>query len=177
MRRFLLCVAAGAAFAVAGCGQAAAPKVASAGGTPSAAAAGDARTAYVDGMRDWVRCLRKHGVQASDPDSKGSVEFPGDKAKLKTDPTFTAAQEACKDKLPPMPADLEDHPSLSPQQIEQRKRYARCMQQHGAPDFPDPGADGNYPDSQWDQTSAGARRATRACASIIGAPTDGTGQG
>lgn len=177
MRKYLLCVAAGAALALSGCGGGTAPKVASAGGTPSAAADADERAAYVDGMREWVRCLRRHGVQASDPDSKGSVEFPGDKAALKKDPAFQAAQQACKDKLPPMPADLEEHPSLSPRQVDQRKRYARCMQQNGAPDFPDPQADGSYPETSWDQDSAGAKRAGRACAPIIGHPTESKGKG
>lgn len=177
MRRHLVWVAAAATLVLTGCGGGAEPKVASAGGKPSATATTDERTAYVDGVREWVKCLRKHHVQVSDPDSKGNVEFTGDKAKLKADPEFRAAQEACKDKLPPLPADLEDHPSLSPQQIATRQRYAKCMRAHGAPAFPDPGADGNYPDTSWDQGSVGAKRAARACASIIGVPADGKGKG
>lgn len=177
MRKYLLCATVGAALALAGCGGPASPTVASAGGKPSAASTADERAAYVDGMREWVRCLRGHGVQVSDPDPKGRVEFTGDRSKLKADPAFRAAQTACKDKLPPMPADLEEHPSRSPQEVERSKRYARCMQQHGAPDFPDPGVDGSYPDTPWDQDSAGAQRARRACASIIGEPVDGKGKG
>jgi hypothetical protein len=177
VRKHLAWVTAVAVLALTGCGGGTSPTVASAGGKPTAAASTDERTAYVDGVRDWVKCLRKHHVQVSDPDSHGNVEFSGDKAKLKADPAFRSAQEACKDKLPPIPADLEDHPSLSPQQIAQRRRYAACMRSHGAPDFPDPAADGNYPDTRWDQDSAGARRATKACAPIIGAPTGGKGKG
>jgi hypothetical protein len=176
VRKHLIWVAAVATLALSGCGGSTGPQVASAGGKPSAASTSDERTAYVDGVREWVKCLRKHHVQVSDPDSKGNVEFTGDKAKLKADPAFRAAQEACKDKVPPLPPDLEDRPTLSPKEIAKRRQYARCMRSHGAPDYPDPGADGYFPDPEGNQDGAGLRRATKACASILGIQPDPTGK-
>ncbi|MEV0491138.1 hypothetical protein [Streptomyces atratus] len=64
----------------------------------------------------------------------------------------------------------ETQPELAKEEIRKNQQYAECMQEHGAPDFPDTGADGHFRDVTWDSTSAGAKRATRACASIIGIP-------
>jgi len=71
-----------------------------------------------------------------------------------------------------MPASVQAlvDPPLTAEQKAIKRRYATCMQTHGAPDFPDPGPDGNFAMRQWNETSAGAARATRACASIIGEP-------
>jgi hypothetical protein len=173
-----------ALLALAGCGGGAEPQVASALGTESAAKpnATDEVTAYVDGMRAWVTCLRGEGLDVSDPDPTGTVTFPGDSAALKSDPKFAAAQEKCASLLPTVPEKVEEmrRPEMTPEEIEVRLQYARCMQQNGAPDFPDPGSDGYTPRDreQWNQDSAGARQAARACASIIGDPENpGEGQG
>jgi hypothetical protein len=121
-------------------------------------------------------------VDVTDPDPKGDFQFGGDLGKLKLDPKFVAAQEHCRDLLPPRPAGLDDKPVKTAAEIETARAYARCMRVSGAPDFPDPGPDGYYPDRRsdgstvWDQNSDGARRAERACASVIGDPTD-TGSG
>jgi hypothetical protein len=168
-------------FLIGGCsGEKQERTVASAGGTPAATAAdGEAVTAYVEGVRRYVACLRDEGVAVSDPDAKGRYEFSGDRRALKTDPKFRAAVMKCKDLNPPMPAGLEDKPALTPEEIEVARRYARCMQANGAPDFPDPGPDGHAPDSNgtppWDPTSPGGKRATAACAAIIGEPAAPTG--
>lgn len=159
------------------------PSVASAGGAPAATASGEAVTAYVEGKRKYVACLRDEGVKVSDPDAKGRSEFSGDRRALKTDPKFRAALIKCNDLNPPVPEGLEDKPPLTPEQIEAARQYARCMQTNGAPSFPDPGPDGYPPDSNdgtaaWDPLSPGAQRASTACASIIGQPTSpGTGVG
>lgn len=166
---------------ISACGRTAeTPQVATAGGTPVAVATtggADTVTAYVDAVREFVRCLRSKGVDVSDPDAKGHYTWGGDAQALKADPTFLAAQDACKDLVPPVPEGLEDKPPLTPEEIEVRRHYARCMQDNGVPAFPDPGPDGYPPDtndgsSPWDPTTAGAKRATAACASIIGAPAD-----
>lgn len=142
------------------------------------AVTGDALANYVDGVRAYVACLRKAGVKVSDPDAKGHYTFDGDLASLKKDPSFTAAQEKCRDLLPPAPAGLDDKPAKTRQQIDAARQYATCMRAHGAPDFPDPGPDGYFDRGQtWDETTDGARRATVACASILGGAPDSEGRG
>jgi hypothetical protein len=182
--RVVLGVASTVVLAIAGCGGTGnEPRVASAGGTPTALASADVLTAYVEGVRSYVKCLRAEGVKVSDPDPKGRFQFEGDLGALKADPKFAAAQLTCRDLLPPRPAGLQDRPAKTAEQIDTARRYARCMRANGAPDFPDPDPDGYYPtrsggSSGWDQTSVGARRASRACAPIIGDPArPGTGVG
>lgn len=156
------------------------PQVATAGGVPSATSGADVRTAYVEAMRKVVACLRAQGVDVSDPDARGRIEFGGDIQRLKQDPAFSAAQQKCRDIWPPVPEELADKlPPLTPQQIEAARQYAKCMRASGAPDFPDPGADGYYPmNVTWAQDTPGAIQAGVACGPIIGAPaTPPVGQG
>ncbi|MCM2393342.1 hypothetical protein [Streptomyces albipurpureus] len=130
---------------------------------------------YVEGQRKWVQCLRDKGLDAPDPDAKGSVKL-GDASKLKKDPKFLAAMEKCSDLSLAVPAGVEkaQQGKLSKKEIETRKKYSKCMQDKGAPDFPDTNDDGHTEEVTWDQSSAGAKRAARECGSIIGVPADGT---
>jgi hypothetical protein len=170
-------VASVVALAVTGCGGGGngADEVASAGnGTTGANATKHSSSElaeYVEGQRKWVKCLRDAGFDIPDPDSKGRVDF-GDTATLKRDPKFVKAQEKCSDLSLPIPESVEKElrSELSKEEIEKKRRYATCMQEHGAPDFPDTDEDGYFRDVTWDSTSAGAKRAARACASIIGIP-------
>jgi outer membrane lipopolysaccharide assembly protein LptE/RlpB len=170
------------AITLAGCGgEGDAPKVPTAGGDNASAASGktaapsggDDVSAYVNAQREWVKCLRENGVDAPDPDAKGQVDF-GDNAALKKDTKFLNASEKCASLVAAVPESLENanQPKLTPEQIKVKRDYAACMQKNGAPDFPDPGPDGTAQGSEWDQTSAGAKRATRVCAPIIGDPVD-----
>ncbi|MEU7823021.1 hypothetical protein [Catellatospora sp. NPDC049133] len=154
-----------AALALAGCGSSGtdAPGVASAGGSPSAVASADPITAYVEGQRAWVKCLRAEGVQVSDPDPKGNVSFTGNPKK---DPKFLAASQKCQPLQQPRPAELND--KVSPEDLEIARRYAECMRANGVPEFPDPGPDGIQPERPdgtplWDQNSAAAVRAGKIC--------------
>lgn len=163
------------AITAAGCGGDVTPPVATAGGVPDTGPSADAVTAYVESVRAFVTCLRVEGVKVTDPDAKGSFTFEGDLALLKKDEKFVAAQEQCGDLLPPVPAGLRDKPVRTAEQIEMARQYAKCMRQNGAPDFPEPSPDGYHPDrvsgkTTWNQDTEGARRATRACASIVGDP-------
>jgi hypothetical protein len=175
--------AAALVFAVAGCGSGPKkPSVASAGGTPTATAGADAVTEYVEGMRSYVTCLRAEGVAVTDPDAKGRIEFRGDPRALKADPRWRAAQVKCSPLSPAMPKGIEDQPALTAEQIDAARRYARCMRENGATDFPDPGPDGNLPDSDDGkplyQDTPAARRAATTCGPILGAPaTPGAGNG
>lgn len=183
-------VASIAAFALTGCGgDDGGSKVPTAGGGDSSASAtttgeqggGDEVAAYVKAQRDWVECLRDSGVDAPDPDEKGEVDFGGaDGARaLKKDPTFLKASQKCADKKATVPQSIEDanRPKLTAAQIKVARDFAACMQKNGAPDYPDPGPDGyqkndNSGIPEWDQSSAGAQRATRICAPISGNPTN-----
>ncbi|GAA2299829.1 hypothetical protein GCM10010234_48210 [Streptomyces hawaiiensis] len=170
------------AITLAGCGgEGDTPKVPTAGGDRASGNAsgkatpggGDDVAAYVNAQREWVTCLRKNGVDAPDPDAKGQVDF-GDNAALKKNTKFLDASEKCASLKAAVPEGLENanQPELTPEQIKVKREYADCMQKNGAPDFPDPGPDGTAQGSEWNQTSAGAKRATRVCAPIIGDPAD-----
>jgi hypothetical protein len=173
------------AAALAGCGGPATqqPQVASAGGTPTLAPTSDVVGAYVEAMRAYVTCVRAEGVKVSDPDAKGKITFEGDLRKLKADPKFLTAQQKCSGLHPPVPAELEERPVLTAEEIEKERQYAKCMRENGAPDFPDPGPDGYLPERtdgapSWNQDTEGARRAGVTCGPIIGAPaTPGPAQG
>jgi hypothetical protein len=55
-------------------------------------------------LRQFAACMREHGVEMSDPDpNNGALQLPkgnGPGAFNPDDPTFQAAEQACKDKLP-----------------------------------------------------------------------------
>lgn len=50
----------------------------------------------------YAVCMRAHHVEISDPDpATGEMSLPGyTRARMQTDPTYKAADAACKDKLP-----------------------------------------------------------------------------
>lgn len=169
----------GAMLALAACGgDPARPGVASAGtgAAPATSAASDVVTEYVESVRQFVACVRKEGLKVTDPDGKGRFTFEGDLRLLKADPKFRDAQIKCAPLLPPVPKELQEMPVRTPEEIETARQYAKCMRANGAPDFPDPGPDGWFPEDAngepipWDAMSEGAQRATRACAPIIGDP-------
>lgn len=127
---------------------------------------------YLDGVRKYVACMRQNGVEVSDPDSMGRFEYNnGASTKdLKSDPKFLKAGEKCADFRPTVPDSVERemNPKPTREETEKRKRYATCMQEGGAPDFPDARDDGSYEDVPWDATTAGAQRAMRKCKPILG---------
>ncbi|MDQ0600199.1 hypothetical protein QF037_004544 [Streptomyces canus] len=172
-------------FVLGGCGSgeegAGVPTVDGGTGVSASQSAGDDVAAYVQARREYVKCLRENGIDAPDPDAKGNIDFGGADIlrALKKDPKFLTATQKCGKDLPAVPESIEkgNQPSLSAEQIEVEREYAACMQKNGAADFPDPGPDG-LGQGEWDQTSAGAKRATRICGPIIGVPaTPGPGKG
>ncbi|ANW18864.1 hypothetical protein [Streptomyces clavuligerus] len=141
---------------------------------------GNALDQYIEKKRGWVTCLRTNGIEAPDPDAKGQVDLASisDGADLKRDPKYTRALEKCADLNPPVPVDVEkaQQPKLSKAEIAKRTRYATCMQENGAADFPDVDEDGYSADVVWDSTTPEAKRAIRTCGSIIGSPDEATVQ-
>jgi hypothetical protein len=166
----LVAVAAGAVLA-AGCSQQHGPGVASTGsGSPKASASGTAKASALA----YSRCMRAHGIKDfPDPDAKGQIQLethPG--SDIDPDnPTFKAADAACKPLLPPAqqpPAHLK----------EDNLKYARCMRQHGISDFPDPQADGTLqikaePGSDLDPNNPRYKTANDACKDLLPAGGDG----
>jgi hypothetical protein len=174
----LVGVASVVALAMTGCGGGSdGPDVASAGkGTSTSSASKQASSEiaqYVEAQRKWVTCLRDEGWDVPDPDAKGTVDL-GDASKWKQDPTALKAQTECADLVVAVPDSVQEElkPELSKEEIAKNQQYSTCMQDNGAPDFPDTAEDGHFAETTWDSTSAGAARATRECASIIGIPDD-----
>jgi hypothetical protein len=139
--------------ALGGCGgDPAQPAVASAEDKPSAGPSptADALTQYIEAQRKWVGCLRQEGYNLPDPDAKGYVDvgsFLVSSKLPKTDPGFLAAQKKCVSMQATVPAELEPSvPPLTPEQLENSRKYSKCMRAHGMPDWPDPLPDGGYPD-------------------------------
>ncbi|MET8747737.1 hypothetical protein [Streptomyces sp. NPDC004728] len=120
---------------------------------------------YIDGMRAWVGCMREAGVDLPDPDAKGNVKIDIPATEWKREPKYLRAQEKCVDKQPSLSDSLEKAQQPEPTEEEKAKRreYATCMQDNGAPDFPDVGEDGYFVEENWDSTSAGAKSASRTC--------------
>lgn len=177
------------AFTLVGCGSDDdGAKVPSAGGDGSVSAGatgggsggdGDELATYIKGQQGWVKCMRDNDVDLPDPDGTGKVELGRQARTLKQDPKFMKASDKCADKMPAVPESVEEanRPKLTPEQIKTQREYAECMQKNGAPDFPDPGPDGNTRNNnsgtpEWDQASAGALRAGRTCGPIIGQPAN-----
>ncbi|XIE78871.1 hypothetical protein AB6O49_13905 [Streptomyces sp. SBR177] len=142
--------------------------------------------AYVATKRKWVACMREQGFDYPDPGPLGQVEIDGDTNRArKKDPKFLPASEKCKEfnATVPMAVERAMRPRLTPEQIKTAREFADCMQKNGAPDFPDPDADGYQPSDNdgtedWDPTTPGAKRASRVCAPIHGDPVEtGPGKG
>ncbi|GAA3894940.1 hypothetical protein GCM10023084_54640 [Streptomyces lacrimifluminis] len=182
INRVLLAAAASVmALALTGCGSGdggskvptAASEGAAASGSSTGGGSGDDVAAYVAAQGKYVKCLRENGIDAPDPDAQGNIDFGGgdNLRALKKNPKFKTASVACDEYLTAVPESVEkgNQPALTAAQIKVKQEYATCMQKNGAADFPDPGADG-LGQGEWDQTSAGAKRATRICGPIVGVP-------
>jgi hypothetical protein len=118
---------------------------------------------------ELVVCARANGMpNLPDPqvDSNGEAQFPGG------DPPEPpkSVERACRS-IGERPAAARREHEQTPADAATLLRFARCMREHGLPDFPDPGADGQF---QFAGTNAGrelkqkdpaspAQTAMRAC--------------
>jgi hypothetical protein len=143
----------GLVLTLAGCGGEKAPEVASAAdpsGAPAATATSSAVAKYVEARRQWAKCLRDQGFDIPDPDARGQIDFAStaeENRKLKADPKWMAAQEACEKFSVDVPAELEPRMQpLTAEQIANARKYSECRRANGSPDFPDPGPDGRLPE-------------------------------
>jgi hypothetical protein len=166
-------------FALAACGGGAdQPAVATAGSpgarpTASATAASGIVAEYVENQRKLAKCFRERGFNVPDPDSKGHLDFSAMGGKNKADPKHLAAWEACKEFNVPVPAELQEkEPPLTAEQLANLREYAKCMRANGMPRWPDPNADGSWPEDllggeMTPQEGAANIRAIQICDPVI----------
>jgi hypothetical protein len=129
------------AVALGGCsGPSRKPGVATVGGTASGRpTASPSPVDRAEQIRLFTKCMREHGIDVPDPatnpgDGGGTVIF-GDPQQGGPDPTkIEAATKACEQYLP----NGGDPPKPDPAQVESMRKFAKCMREHGVPDFPDP---------------------------------------
>jgi hypothetical protein len=88
----------------------------------------------------FAECMREHGVsEFPDPDASGNLTIDGvvNGSSIDPDgPPWTDAIAACKDLQPP---GFTGGGERSSGQQSAALRFARCIREHGVPDFPDPG--------------------------------------
>jgi hypothetical protein len=128
-------------FAVAACGGKKNSDIPTAHG---ASAAPSASASLSDAQRrdlalKFAQCMRDHGVQVAEPGGgpDSSVTIGPGQAGAADDKT-RAALEACRQYMP----NGGTLAKPNAQQIEQTRRLAQCMRDHGVSKFPDPNADG-----------------------------------
>jgi hypothetical protein len=108
-------------------------QVASAGGGPAASASAPADQAAQG--REFAKCMRAAGVEMPDPGPDGMVGMPAMRADDKAGTTkMEAAMEKCREFLPTG----GEPPKASAEDLAKARDYAKCIREHGLPDFPDP---------------------------------------
>ncbi|WP_213454960.1 hypothetical protein [Rhizomonospora bruguierae] len=171
------------ALALSGCGGDPGPEVATAAtGAPTAdasATGGGAVAEYLAAQRQWVGCMREHGYELPDPDSRGRVDVNLRQIGVtdKTDPRFIQAQQDCRRFSREVPEELLEREVLTADQIAHRRAYAKCMREHGDESFPDPEPDGTWPrranPGGSEQGAEQGYRAGLTCAPVLdGKPAD-----
>lgn len=133
---------------------------------------------YIAQMQTRVDCLRENGLpDLPDPNEFGQIII--DQRKITDPDAIDEALDACKDvgniPMPPEVHELVDEAdaeSLTEEQKQMYADYAQCMQENGAPDFPDPEPNGMAGEGEWDPLASGAKEAAAECAPIIGDPVN-----
>jgi len=126
-----------AVIAVAACGGAAQPS---------------AHQSTVVAWRDYVACVRTHGVPDmpdATVDDQGRADFPDSAPSVPDD-----AVRACGARVASLPTRSSPQPD-----VPMLARFAQCMRAQGIADWPDPTADGRFPLSRdlLDQWKGGPR--------------------
>jgi hypothetical protein len=131
--------------ALAGCGGSSSPSVAhlstgkgassassGGGGSPPESAAGLEQAGVA-----FAKCMRASGVpNFPDPKAGGGFLFHASAGMSPSSPAFRAAQAKCHKLIPGGGPPATTNPS--PPTLARFLRIARCMRQHGVPQFPDP---------------------------------------
>jgi hypothetical protein len=91
-----------------------------------------------------AQCMRSHGItNFPDPRSGGGIAINAGSGVDPNSPQYQAAWKACQSK-----AGGGGSQAQRQQAYAAGLKYARCMQTHGVPNFPDPKAPGSVPVSQ-----------------------------
>jgi hypothetical protein len=175
----LLLVALGIVLAATGCGG---PKkhdgIASAGGHATATASASSGLSDQDKALKYAQCMRENGVpNFPDPkinDGGGlNITLPDGTDKAKAD----AATKACQQYLPGGGQAQKADPAV----VEQLRRFAQCMRDHGIPKFPDPTDQGLQVDNDKLGLSGPddpkLKAAQDACSKLMPAPPSGSAGG
>ena len=112
------------------------------GGSGAATTTTSGQQAAAAVLGEFVRCARANGMPNLPDlrlDSNGQVSRP----EGTPDPP-NSVERACGSILERLPASARGDQGRPPADIQALLGYARCMREHGVPDFPDPDAEGNF---------------------------------
>ena len=157
----LTAVLAGLALTVSGCG-----------GSSSPGAGGSSATVFTKFLA-YSRCMRSHGISnfpdpTTSPGGGIAIQVNGGPGSdlNKNNPTFKAANQACKSIEGGGTSGI---PQQSSQKIAAEVKWARCMRSHGLPSFPDPNNQGVFDRSKFDESTPAFTSASTACHSLMNA--------
>jgi hypothetical protein len=119
-----------------------------------------AHPADLEAKVSYAQCIRANGYgEFPDPTGDGRLMLRLD---AKDAPRFEAAQQACKDKLPPGLRAVDE--GMTPERMQALLGFARCVRNKGVKDFPDPSAAGVFePGNAVDMTAPRTQQALEAC--------------
>jgi hypothetical protein len=113
---------------------------ATAGGGGTSSGSSTRVASQASGPLAFSRCMRANGVpNFPDPSAGGTAQFTLPPGTSPESPAFQAARAKCRNLLPgggPPGPGSTTHPSA--QTLSKLVRIARCMREHGVPQFPDP---------------------------------------
>jgi hypothetical protein len=105
--------------------------------------------------RELAQCFRDHGYPGfPDPVVKddGTVEPFSEEVERNIDRLEATLRQHCEHIFNRLPASVRegsggnpDEAPYTPAQVDQLRRFAQCMREHGMPEWPDPKADGTFP--------------------------------
>jgi hypothetical protein len=120
----------------------------SAGASPSASANGQRVQRVLDIGRRFSQCAREHGhPNFPDPEiDRGELSYPGGTEIKQQIGTIMEVPE-CKAIMDESLTldDGNNNRTPSAADLAKLKEFAKCMREHGIPEFPDPKADGTFP--------------------------------
>lgn len=117
--------------------------------------------ADIERQIQYAQCVRANGyADFPDPGPDGRTQLRVDP---KGAPKFEAAQRACRDKLPPGIAPMEQ--DMTPERLQVLLGFAACVRGKGMKAFPDPSPKGVFEIGQGgpDLNSPQAKQAIEAC--------------
>jgi hypothetical protein len=134
-----LLIAAGMSLALTGCSKPpSGTGIATAGKATASTTASPSAMSDAEAAKKFGDCMRANGIpNFADPNFGGGgmqIRMPDGVTKDQAD----AAMAKCRQYQP----NGGVPPKVDPQTVEQARKFAQCMRDHGLPNFPDPTADG-----------------------------------